>query len=89
MGYLFPGMGLDSEEHIQYKFDPETLENPGQGHHQINQKSKFKEKKGFDFPDEPKEQLWHSINAVFGSWMNDRAIAYRQIHDITGLVRKK
>ena len=46
----------------------------------------FKEKKGEDFPDNPMDQLWASIDAVFGSWMNDRAIAYRQIHDIKGLL---
>ncbi len=49
-------------------------------------KKMYKEKKGTDFPDDPKEQLWGAINAVFGSWMNDRAIAYRQIHDIKGLL---
>ncbi len=49
-------------------------------------KKMYKEKKGTDFPEDPKEQLWGSINAVFGSWMNDRAIAYRQINDIKGLL---
>ncbi|MBN2547080.1 MAG: pyruvate, phosphate dikinase [Spirochaetes bacterium] len=46
----------------------------------------YKKQKGADFPDDPREQLWHAINAVFGSWMNDRAIAYRKIHDIKGLL---
>ena len=34
------------------------------------------------FPQAPYDQLWGAIGAVFGSWMNARAIAYRQLHDI-------
>ncbi len=34
------------------------------------------------FPQDPREQLWGSIGAVFGSWMNARAITYRRLHDI-------
>jgi pyruvate,orthophosphate dikinase len=34
------------------------------------------------FPQEPHEQLWGAIGAVFGSWMNARANAYRRLHDI-------
>jgi pyruvate,orthophosphate dikinase len=41
--------------------------------------------KGVDFPQEPLEQLWGSIRAVFGSWMNDRAIRYRALNDIRDL----
>jgi pyruvate,orthophosphate dikinase len=37
---------------------------------------------GKPFPQAPEEQLWGAIGAVFGSWMNARAIAYRQLHDI-------
>lgn len=37
---------------------------------------------GKPFPDDPKEQLWGAIGAVFGSWMNDRAILYRKLNDI-------
>ena len=33
---------------------------------------------GKDFPDDPMEQMWGAIGAVFGSWMNDRAIVYRR-----------
>ncbi|MEO0754995.1 MAG: pyruvate, phosphate dikinase, partial [Pseudomonadota bacterium] len=32
--------------------------------------------------DDPKDQLWGAIGAVFGSWMNDRAITYRKLNDI-------
>ena len=34
------------------------------------------------FPQSPEDQLWGAIGAVFGSWMNARAVAYRQLHDI-------
>ena len=45
----------------------------------------YKESTGNDFPQNPVEQMWHSINAVFGSWMNERAIKYRQLENIRGL----
>jgi pyruvate,orthophosphate dikinase len=45
-------------------------------------KAAIKEKTGSDFPDNPIEQLWGAIGAVFGSWMNDRAIVYRKLNDI-------
>ncbi|MDR1108151.1 MAG: pyruvate, phosphate dikinase, partial [Spirochaetaceae bacterium] len=41
--------------------------------------------KGFNFPQDPIEQLWGSISAVFGSWMNERAIRYRALNDIKSL----
>ncbi|EKF41313.1 pyruvate phosphate dikinase [Nitratireductor indicus C115] len=34
------------------------------------------------FPQDPNEQLWGAIGAVFASWMNPRAITYRKLHDI-------
>ena len=34
------------------------------------------------FPQDPSEQLWGAIGAVFGSWMNPRANTYRRLHDI-------
>ncbi len=37
---------------------------------------------GKPFPQDPHEQLWGAIGAVFGSWMNPRAITYRRLHDI-------
>ncbi|EIM26085.1 pyruvate, phosphate dikinase [Microvirga lotononidis] len=37
---------------------------------------------GKPFPQEPEEQLWGAIGAVFGSWMNNRAIKYRELHAI-------
>ncbi len=41
-------------------------------------KKAVKERTGKDFPDDPMEQMWQAIGAVFGSWMNDRAIVYRR-----------
>ena len=40
------------------------------------------EQRGHPFPQEPQEQLWGAIGAVFGSWMNPRAVTYRRLHDI-------
>ncbi|WP_029007932.1 pyruvate, phosphate dikinase [Azospirillum halopraeferens] len=37
---------------------------------------------GHPFPQDVQEQLWGAIGAVFGSWMNARAITYRKLHDI-------
>jgi pyruvate,orthophosphate dikinase len=37
---------------------------------------------GKTFPEDPREQMWGAINAVFGSWDNDRAVAYRHMYDI-------
>ena len=45
-------------------------------------KRAIKEKTGHDFPEDPLKQLWGAIGAVFGSWNNDRAIAYRKMYDI-------
>ncbi len=35
-----------------------------------------------DFPEDPLEQLWGAISAVFGSWMNPRAVTYRKLNGI-------
>lgn len=45
-------------------------------------KQAIKSNTGHDFPENPMEQLWGAIGAVFGSWNNDRAIAYRKMYDI-------
>lgn len=46
----------------------------------------YKRHTGEDFPTDPYDQLFKAINAVFGSWNNDRAIKYRQMNDIRGLL---
>ncbi len=43
-------------------------------------KTLIKKKLRRDFPADPYEQLWGAIGAVFGSWMNDRAILYRKMN---------
>lgn len=45
-------------------------------------KAKVEEELGRPFPQDPHEQLWGAIGAVFSSWMNNRAITYRRLHDI-------
>ncbi len=47
-------------------------------------KEEIKARVGKDFPEDPTEQLWGAIGAVFGSWNNDRAIAYREFYRIPG-----
>ncbi|HHX81342.1 MAG TPA: pyruvate, phosphate dikinase, partial [Acholeplasmataceae bacterium] len=45
-------------------------------------KALYKEITGDEFPQDPKVQLMAAIRAVFGSWMNERAIIYRRLNDI-------
>lgn len=45
-------------------------------------KKAIKKETGKGFPDDPMEQLWGAIGAVFRSWMNDRAIVYRKLNNI-------
>jgi pyruvate,orthophosphate dikinase len=45
-------------------------------------KAKIEEELGQPFPQDPREQLWGAIGAVFSSWMNARAITYRRLHNI-------
>ena len=45
-------------------------------------KAMLEEELGEPFPQDPQEQLWGAIAAVFASWMNARAVTYRQLHNI-------
>jgi pyruvate, orthophosphate dikinase len=45
-------------------------------------KQLIKERSGKNFPQDPRQQLWGAIGAVFGSWNNDRAIVYRRKYNI-------
>ncbi|MBW2148754.1 MAG: pyruvate, phosphate dikinase [Deltaproteobacteria bacterium] len=45
-------------------------------------KAEIKRRKGLDFPEDPRDQLWGAIGAVFSSWDNLRAIAYRELNNI-------
>ena len=49
-------------------------------------KSYFKEKTRRSFPEDPQEQLWGAIGAVFESWMAEKAVTYRRVEKITGLL---
>ena len=49
-------------------------------------KNVYKRETGEVFPQEPNHQLWAAIDAVFGSWNNPRAVKYRQINDIKGVL---
>ena len=49
----------------------------------VDFKAKIVALRGEPFPQDPQEQLWGSIGAVFGSWMNPRAKIYRQLHNIS------
>src|SRR6266567_2556869 len=49
-------------------------------------KAYFREKSRMDFPDAPIDQLWGAIGAVFGSWMAEKAVTYRRVEKITGLL---
>ena len=46
--------------------------------------AKVEKQLGTPFPQDPEEQLWGAIGAVFGSWMNPRAVTYRRLHGIPG-----
>jgi pyruvate,orthophosphate dikinase len=47
-------------------------------------KAVIKERLGIDFPDDPWQQLWGAVGAVFQSWQNPRAIAYRSMYGYPG-----
>ncbi len=49
-------------------------------------KEKIRADKGLDFPQDPIEQMYASVNAVFNSWNNYRAIRYRELNGIKGLI---
>jgi pyruvate,orthophosphate dikinase len=49
-------------------------------------KAIYKKNIGKDFPQDPREQLWGSVNAVFGSWMAEKAVTYRRVEKLQGVV---
>jgi pyruvate,orthophosphate dikinase len=49
-------------------------------------KNHFRAKTGKPFPEDPQEQLWGAIGAVFESWMGEKAVTYRRVEKITGLL---
>jgi pyruvate, orthophosphate dikinase len=49
-------------------------------------KTNFRQKTGKEFPEDPIDQLWGAIGAVFGSWMAEKAVTYRRVEKISGLL---
>src|SRR3990170_8793254 len=49
-------------------------------------KKVYRENTGEDFPQDPMEQLWGAVGAVIGSWMVEKAVTYRRVEKITGLL---
>ena len=49
-------------------------------------KGVYKDATGKDFPQDPQEQLWGAIGAVIGSWMAEKAVTYRKVEKINGLL---
>ncbi|NQU39210.1 MAG: pyruvate, phosphate dikinase [Lentisphaerae bacterium] len=52
----------------------------------VRYKAVVKRETGKNFPEDPMEQLYAGVDAVFGSWNNPRAEKYRQLNDIRGLL---
>ncbi|HTZ21530.1 MAG TPA: pyruvate, phosphate dikinase [Opitutaceae bacterium] len=88
---------LPGEDHEPFETVIGTLKDQRYGNHEIEDtklstadlkelvsrfKALVKERTGHDFPADPREQLKGAIGAVFGSWMNDRAIVYRRKYNI-------
>ena len=83
------GMGHDEFEHIldDYKeregLDLDTdLSADNWKQVIVRYKDAVQKELGRPFPEDPREQLWGAISAVFNSWMSDRAIIYRKLNDI-------
>lgn len=75
----------ETKETKGVKFDTELDEND-LAQVIVKYKEAIKTETGKDFPQDPIEQLWKAIDAVFSSWNNERAIAYRRINEIKGLI---
>src|SRR5712692_397714 len=72
-------------DRLRAKQDTEV---PAEGWRELVEEYKehFRAKTGKDFPQDPQEQLWGAIGAVFGSWMAEKAVTYRRVERITGLL---
>ena len=71
----------DEKGRLGYELDTEFSAKEWQGVIALY-KAKVEEELEKPFPQEPDEQLWGAIGAVFSSWMNNRAITYRRLNDI-------
>ncbi|TRC97532.1 pyruvate, phosphate dikinase [Mesorhizobium sp. WSM4303] len=71
----------DQKASLGHELDTELTSEEWQGVIALY-KAKVEEELDKPFPQDPHEQLWGAIGAVFSSWMNNRAITYRRLHDI-------
>src|SRR5215472_2842762 len=73
------------KNYLKVKDDTEVT---GDGWRQLvgEYKAHFKQKTGKAFPEDPEEQLWGAIGAVFESWMAEKAVTYRRVEKISGLL---
>ncbi len=82
----------DFEEHLRNERKrfgaSDDTKMPAEGWQELVSQFKeiYREKTGHNFPQEPEKQLWGAIRAVFESWMADKAVTYRRVEKITGLL---
>ncbi len=72
---------IDKGVHLDTELDVDDLKQVVEAYKRV-----YKRQTGEEFPIDPEEQLFKAINAVFGSWDNERAVRYRQMYDIRGLM---
>ncbi len=75
---------IHSFKHEKYHADIEDSKLTAEDQQELVKRFKalIKERTGKEFPQDPWKQLWGATGAVFGSWMNDRAIVYRRKYGI-------
>jgi pyruvate,orthophosphate dikinase len=74
---ILEGVKEDKGVLLDTELDAEDLKRLVQAY-----KDRVKDALGKSFPQDPEQQLWGAIGAVFMSWMNQRAITYRRLHEI-------
>ncbi|NTF31109.1 pyruvate, phosphate dikinase [Rhizobium skierniewicense] len=80
---IFEDILEDEKGRLGYEYDTELSADEWQ-HIVSLYKSLIEEELGDPFPQDTQVQLWGAIGAVFASWMNTRAVTYRQLHNIPG-----
>ena len=75
-------IGAFKHEKYQAEIEDSKLTAADQQELVLRFKALIKERTGKEFPQDPWKQLWGAAGAVFGSWMNDRAIVYRRKYGI-------
>ena len=78
---LFEEILEDEKDRLGHEFDTDLTAVEWQ--HVVSlYKQMLEEELGEPFPQDPHEQLWGAVSAVFSSWMNTRAVTYRMLHNI-------